>query len=63
MSATMVAMLVERCLCIAVCLMDQVINPRFGERIHGSTVSIGRSASTATQATARVVTAVDPPSI
>jgi hypothetical protein len=58
----MVEPLVVRCLCIAFSLIDQLINPKFGERIDGSTVSIGISANTAIQATARVVTSVDPPS-
>jgi len=62
MSATMAATLVERCLCIACCVMDQLINRRFGERIYGFTVSIGRSASTAIQASARIATSIDPPS-
>jgi len=58
----MVETLVERCLCIAFSLIDQLINPKFGERIHGSTASIRMSANTATQAMARVVASVDPPS-
>ena len=58
----MVETLVERCLCIAFSLIDQLINPKFGERIYGSTVSIVISASSAVQATARVVTSVDTPS-
>ena len=58
----MVETLVERCLCIALSLMDRLINPRLGQRIYGSTVSIWISASTAIPATARVVTSGDPPS-
>ena len=58
----MVETLVERCLCIALSLMDRLLNPRFGERIYGFTVSTAIAASTVIQAPAHIVTYVDPPS-
>jgi len=41
----MVETLVERCLYIALSLMDRLINPKFGDRIYGSIASIRISAN------------------